>query len=147
MLSDEIFKLLPNASVTMPTANSVTRFSVDQDFAKLVNAKSMVSGSGSFGLAAAAARDHSNPIMQTRTAAYWQGIFPCSATKYDVDSYFDHGVNTTVKDMSTQQPAERHVMHASGRWRLFPYHCMLQDETTTPLAHSALAHRLFQRIK
>ena len=133
-LSDEIFKVLPDATVTMPTMASVKRSSVDQDWAKLVNAKSMVCGAGSFGFSAALARDHTVPTTQTRTPAYWHGIFPCTATHYDVDSYYDHGINTGVKDLSTQQPVERHVMHESGRWRLFPYDCMRQEETSVPLA-------------
>ena len=29
---------------------------------------------------------------------------------------------------STQQPAERHVMHESERWKLFPYDCMDKEE-------------------
>jgi hypothetical protein len=145
MLSDEIFKVLPDATVTMPTAASVKRFTVDQDWAKLVNAKSMVCGAGSFGFSAAVARDHSDPTTQTRTPAYWHGIFPCSATHYDVDSYYDHGVNTGVKDQSMQQPVERHVMHESGRWRLFHYDCVRQEETSSPLPKPGLNHRFRRR--
>lgn len=42
VLSDEIFKVLPHATVMMPSATSVRQFTVDQDFAKLINAKYMV---------------------------------------------------------------------------------------------------------
>lgn len=145
MLSDEIFKFLPNSTVTVPTAASVKHGTVDQDWAKLVNAKSMVCGAGSFGFSAAVARDHSDPTTQTRTPAYWNGIFPCSTTHYDTDSWFDHGVNTTVKDLSDQQPVERHMMHESNRWRLYPYDCTRQQDSTVPLAQSAVSHRRFRR--
>lgn len=43
MLSDEIFKLLPDAKVTMPTDRSLRKTTVDQDWAKLLHAKSLVS--------------------------------------------------------------------------------------------------------
>jgi predicted SprT family Zn-dependent metalloprotease len=28
-----------------------------------------------------------------------------------------------------QQPIEKHVMHESGRWRLFPYECTCQADS------------------
>lgn len=42
MLADEIFKVLPNAQVSMPTDISLQHTTVDQDWAKLLHAKSMV---------------------------------------------------------------------------------------------------------
>jgi hypothetical protein len=42
LLSDEILKVMPHAKVTLPTAASIKASSVDQDWAKLVNAKMMV---------------------------------------------------------------------------------------------------------
>ena len=41
-LSDEILKALPNSTITMPTTKTAKHFTVDQDWAKLVNAKSIV---------------------------------------------------------------------------------------------------------
>jgi hypothetical protein len=78
LLSDEILKVLPDAQVTMPTRRSLDTSTIDGDWAKLVTAKSMVAGAGSFGLSAAAARNHSDPTKQTRTAAYYSGIYPCT---------------------------------------------------------------------
>lgn len=42
MLSDEIFEVLPNTTITMPTIHTAEASTVDQDWAKLVTAKSVV---------------------------------------------------------------------------------------------------------
>ena len=42
MLSDEILKALPNATIKMPTIHSAKLSTVDEDWAKLVTAKSTV---------------------------------------------------------------------------------------------------------
>ena len=80
-----------------------------------------VAGAGSFGFSAALARNHSDTTMQTRTPAYWHGIFPCTARRRDVifsDEQTDDETNPH------QIPTERRLMHESGRWRLFGYDCM-----------------------
>lgn len=138
LLSDEILTVLPDAKIFMPTAKSVRSASVDEDWAKLVNAKMMVAGAGSFGLSAAIARNHSDPAKQTRTPAYWHGVFPCTAEHYEVDEVWQRknmpktkeqvenwNLAASIKDAdkSTQQPESDHEMHQSGRWRMFNYEC------------------------
>ena len=44
-----------------------------------------------------------------------------------MDGLFD-GQTEETADWSRQQPAERHVMHESGRWQLFPYECMDEEQ-------------------
>lgn len=148
LLSDEILAVLPDAKIFMPTAKSVRQASVDEDWAKLVNAKMMVAGAGSFGLSAAIARNHSDTHKQTRTPAYWHGVFPCTAEHYEVDEVWQRK-NTpktqaqvenwslekavATADKSTQQPESDHEMHQSGRWRMFGYECSCEtDDGTTP---------------
>ena len=78
---------------------------------------------GSFGFAAALTRNHSDPSKQTRTPAYWHGILACSCLSHHIaDGEFD-GQTEATADWSLQQPAERRMMHESGRWQLFPYEC------------------------
>merc|ERR1719238_2499349 len=107
----------------MPTDRSLTKTTVDQDWAKLLHAKSLVSGPGSFGFSAAIARNHSDPNLQTRTPAYWHGVFPCSAMHYHVDMPNPMHLTTeeykyryvNPQDRTTQQPVQNHLMHESGR--------------------------------
>jgi hypothetical protein len=107
LLADAILKVLPDAQVTMPTRKSAATSTIDGDWAKLVQAKSMVAGAGSFGLSAAAARDHSDPTKQTRTPAYFNGIYPCSMSHYfsnhriiDDASLFESQMQDAMKIMN-----------------------------------------------
>ena len=137
VLSDEILAALPNAKVIMPTAQSVRASSVDQDWAKLVNAKMMVAGAGSFGLSAAVARNHSLPEKQTRTPAYWHGVYPCSTKHYQVDEEWLVDQDFDAADTAMQIPPSGHKMHPSGRWSLFSYNCACKADAL----HDTVADR------
>lgn len=120
-LTQEILSVLPDVEIRMPSEPA----SADHDWANLVTAKSIVVGSGSFGLTASAVRNYdwvvNNHTLQARSPAYRDGIYPCFG-KAGLE--FE---NSTALGTTSKMQMEQH-----NRWQLYDFECvnvqqMLQD--------------------